>query len=120
MQQFVEQSGISVNKLWITTRFAPEEGLVEPGPSNTWVDYDALSKAMSDANAGRAELLFQPRHTLPGLLGCSTIELMPLGQNKGRALEKVLDIFGLEPEQMMCLGDGLNDLVRSVPRSCCT
>ena len=35
---------------------------------------------------------------------------MPLGQNKGAALEKVLGWLGLQPESMMALGDGTNDL----------
>ena len=110
LRRFVQESqGLAVNKLWITTRYAPEEGLIEPG-SNNWVEWEALSAAMTASVAGRAEILLQDRHTLPGLRGNSTIELMPLGQNKAAALEKVLKNLELPPEAMMCLGDGLNDL----------
>lgn len=38
------------------------------------------------------------------------LEVMNKGVSKGRALEKVLAIKGISPEQVMAFGDGLNDV----------
>jgi hypothetical protein len=48
----------------------------EPGPTN-WVGYQQLLASVTASVAGRAYVLEQETHTLPGLFGCSTLELMP-------------------------------------------
>eukprot|EP01047_Picozoa_sp_COSAG01_P059322 COSAG01_NODE_7105_length_3352_cov_3.350753_3_plen_95_part_00 len=48
----------------------------EPGPTN-WVEYQQLLASVTASVAGRAYVLEQKTHTLPGLFGCSTLELMP-------------------------------------------
>ena len=65
---------------------------------------------MQQIAGDRAVCLEQRRHTLKGLDGISTIELMPPGQDKSSALKMVLEQLDLPPSAMMALGDGMNDV----------
>jgi hydroxymethylpyrimidine pyrophosphatase-like HAD family hydrolase len=109
MQSFVRAHALPVSKVFVSTRAAPSSTKVEPGPTN-WADYDQLLATMQQTAGDSAVCLEQRRHTLPGLDGISTIELMPPGQDKSSALKRVLEVLDLPPSALMTLGDGMNDL----------
>ena len=68
MREFVREKKLTVNKLWVSTRFAPASFAEEPGPTN-WATFEELSAAMKQgAGEGRAEVMEQIRHTIPGLV----------------------------------------------------
>lgn len=109
MRSFVNKHELPVSKVFVSTRTAPSSTRYEPGPTD-WVDYDKTLSTMQQVAGDRAVCLEQRRHTLKGLDGISTIELMPPGQDKSNALEMVLEQLDVPPSAMMALGDGSNDI----------
>jgi hydroxymethylpyrimidine pyrophosphatase-like HAD family hydrolase len=109
MRSFVAKHALPVSKVFVSTRTAPSSTKHEPGPTD-WANYDDVVSTMQQIAGDRAVCLEQRRHTLKGLDGISTIELMPPGQDKSSALKLVLEQLDLPASAMMALGDGMNDI----------
>ena len=50
MRAFVREKNLTVNKLWVSTRFAPASFAEEPGPTN-WATFEELTAAMKQGVA---------------------------------------------------------------------
>lgn len=42
--------------------------------------------------------------------GRTSFELLPVNESKGQALKNIIELFNLEPDKVICVGDNMNDL----------
>lgn len=54
---------------------------------------------------------FEDKYKIKGTRsGSTTYELLPSNESKGQALRKIIEIYDIEPDKVICVGDNMNDL----------
>lgn len=57
------------------------------------------------------EKTFESKYHIKGTRsGSTSFELLPVNESKGQALKKIIEIYNLDPNKIICVGDNMNDL----------
>lgn len=57
------------------------------------------------------EKTFESKYHIKGTRsGSTSFELLPANESKGQALKKIIEMYNLDPNKVICVGDNMNDL----------
>ena len=57
------------------------------------------------------EKIFESKYQIKGTRsGSTSFELLPVNESKGQALKNIIEMYSLDPNKIICVGDNMNDL----------